>query len=255
MITINGLFLDYDGTISPLEISREQSKVLPHIEAFLKVITKFIPIGVITTKDLQFIVPRTTFAHAWATIAGFETKVGNRISLSQEAETALPYLSGALEYVKENGYAGLVIEEKKNHKGQVMAFCVDWRQAGDQKTARTAAERILQYCKKQPLKVIEYPKKPYFDVFPCQIDKGAALNNLKQKLGISGGIIYMGDSATDNAAFKAADVSIGVSTSKEPTDLECQYWIKFDDIAFFLSSLFKKNFNFSPDLPGIRVRG
>lgn len=45
------LFLDYDGTISPLSMSRSKSAVLPDNMAVLQQIGKLILIAVITTKD------------------------------------------------------------------------------------------------------------------------------------------------------------------------------------------------------------
>jgi hypothetical protein len=65
----------------------------------------------------------------------------------------------------------------------------------------------------------------------------------------------MGDSITDNSAFHEADISIGVTSGKKPVDLDCRYWIKYDDVACFLSFLYRNNFVFSPDLPGIKERG
>ncbi len=255
MPTINGLFLDYDGTISPLDVDRQHSRVPPHLEAILNIIRKSIPIGIITTKDLPFIIPRTVFAYAWSAIAGLEMKVGSQLFLTQGIEQNLPTLLEALIYAKQNIKPGGVIEEKCDYRGLPLAFCVDWRQIKNQKEARAMYTPILAYCKSQSVKVIEYEDKPYFDVYYCSIDKGQALKKMKSKLGLSDGILYMGDSVTDNAAFKAADISIGVTTGKKPDDLDCQYWIKFDEVAYFLNFLHKNQFNFSADLPGIKVMG
>ncbi len=104
------------------------------------------------------------------------------------------------------------------------------------------------------MKTIEYTDKPYFDVFPCSINKGKALRKLKDTFKISGDIIYMGDSITDNLAFKEADISIGVAPGNKPVDLDCQYWVNFDDVPLFLSSLNNNNMTFRSDLPGIRVK-
>lgn len=255
MTKINGLFLDYDGTISPLDVPRQQSRVPPHLESLLNVIRRTIPVGIITTKDLPFIVPRTLFAYAWCALAGMEMKVGSQLFVAQGMEKSLPNLIQALIFAKENVKYGGVIEEKCDYKGLPLGFCVDWRQINNEREARAMYLPILAYCKNLPLEVIEYHGKPYFDVYACAIDKGQALNRLKEKLGIDKGILYMGDTVTDNAAFREADISIGVTKGRRPTDLECKYWIKFDDVAYFLNHLFKNNFVFSVELPGIKVRG
>ncbi len=251
---VNGLFLDYDGTLSPLNIARQQSRTPPHLEALLNVIRKLIPISIISTKDLAFILPRTLFAHAWGAIAGLEMKIGSQIYTAQGVEEGLPFLIQALNYAKQYQAEGVVIEEKCNSNCQPLAFCIDWRQVKNEKVARSVSSQIKTYCRSLPLHIIEYPGQPYFDVFPCAMDKGLTLNRLRERQNLPRGILYMGDSITDNAAFQAADISIGVTGWKKPVDLDCQYWIKFADVGCFFSFLLKNNFVFSPALPGIRER-
>ena len=250
---ISGLFLDYDGTISPLNIPRQQSRISPRLEEQLYSIRSAIPIGIVTAKDLSFIMPRTPFAHAWGAIAGLEIRTSSQSVTSRNVKKALPALVQALTYASLNISRGMVIEEKCDHQQNPLAFCIDWRQAGDISEARIAADRILGYCRKLRLNTIEYPGKPYFDVFPCSISKGRALRKLKSSLKIFGGVLYMGDSVADNPAFKEADISIGVVEDRKPADLDCRYWIKFEEVAFFLKALNANHLTFSPDLPGIRL--
>lgn len=122
MTKVNCLLLDYDGTISPLNVPRQQSKVLPHLEALLNIINKSITIGIITTKDLSFILPRTLFAHAWCAIAGLEMKIGSEIFVSKGVEEALPYLDRALKFAREHLRKGGVVEEKCNINGNRWLF-------------------------------------------------------------------------------------------------------------------------------------
>jgi len=225
------------------------------LEALLNVIRKSIPIGIITTKDLPFIIPRTLFAYGWGAIAGLEMRVGSQLFFPSGLEKTLSYLIQSLIYAKQNVKSEGIIEEKCDYKGLPLAFCVDWRQMKNEKEARAMSSQILSYCKSFPLEVIEYPGKPYFDVYPCAIDKGKTLISLKEKFDVHSDVIYMGDSITDNAAFREADISIGVSEHRQPANLECRYWIKFEDVACFLNFLLRNDFQFSPDLPGIKIRG
>ncbi len=102
MSKVNGLFLDYDGTLSPLNVTRQHSRVPPHLEALLNIMRRSIPIGIITTKDLPFIVPRTLFAYAWCAIAGMEMKIGSQLFVAQGVEKDLPPLIEALIFAKQN---------------------------------------------------------------------------------------------------------------------------------------------------------
>jgi trehalose-phosphatase len=252
---IKGLFLDYDGTLSPLNVRREQSRIPPHLEALLNVIGKHTMIAIITTKDMPFIVQRTPFAGAWGAIAGLELRVGNRAFLSNGIDEKLQYIDQAMEYTRQHIRSGALIEEKRSSTGRPLAFCVDWRLVKDPKEARLFSAQILSFCRDLPVEVIEYQRKPYFDVFPCAIDKGRTLKNLKEALNVSGTVLYMGDSVTDNPALQAADIGIGVSSGKEPLDLDCRYWIKFNDLPLFFNLLYKNNMEFHPELAGIKTRG
>jgi trehalose-phosphatase len=249
---VRGLFLDYDGTISQLSILRQISKVSSRLETVLYAIRMFIPVAIISMKDMHFILPRTPFASAWAAMAGLETKIGTQLCTTKEKD-GLFFLTQSLNYAKRNLREGAVIEEKRDSSGQTLAFCVDWRMMHNKRDAEDMALEISGYCRSNPLAVIEYKGKPYFDVFPHDIDKGQTIKELKEKLGLSDGIIYMGDSITDNPAFKVADISIGVTEGKKPVDLVCKYWINFADIASFLSDLYKNNLIFRPDLQGLKI--
>ena len=252
-VRVNGLFLDYDGTISPLNVPREESKVPEETEAILYRIKPLIPVGIFTTKDMSFIVPKTPFASAWCAIGGLEIKIGERIITGQYSQKALRYISLAMQYTRNNSDNYLFIEEKRNSAGETIAFCVDWRQHQNSKEAETKANDVMAYCQRLPLNVIRYEEQPFFDVYPCPIDKGKALVDLKRNLGVSGGVMYMGDSKADNPAFNIADISIGVLHEESNANLTCHYYIKFENVTSLLQNLKANNLVFSQDFPEISL--
>jgi len=114
--------------------------------------------------------------------------------------------------------------------------------------------KIISYCETLPIVSIKYEGQPFFDVFPCPVNKGKALLKLKQKLGLRNGILYMGDSSVDNAAFEAADIAVGVIHEETPDNLVCEYYVKFEDVTTFLQGLLKNRFRFSLKLSMILHR-
>lgn len=252
-IRVEGLFLDYDGTISPLNVSREESKVPGETEAILHRIRQLVPVGITTTKDLSFIVPRTPFASAWSAIGGLEIKTGERIIIDPHAQKGLRFISPALQYTRQHSGNYLFIEEKRDSAGKTIAFCVDWRQHQNTEEAEAKANDVMSYCQRLPLNVIRYEEQPYFDVYPCPIDKGKALVELKQNLGVSGAIMYMGDSKVDNPAFNIAEFSVGVLHEETHANLTCRYYVKYESVASLLHHLKENNMVFSQDFPEISL--
>lgn len=255
-MSVRCLSSDYDGTISPVNVSRVESRVPMDTRVMLGQIGRILPISIFTMKDLSFIMPRTPFAHAWSAIGGLEMRIGKRVLKRECMEHRLRSISLAIDYAKSHiTSAGVEIEEKQDSEGRTVAFCVDWRQTKGSKTAKQEAERVATYCKASKLIVIRYETQPFYDVYPVAPDKGRALKDMLNELAVKDvGVLYMGDSEIDNSAFKASSVSVGVIHDETSVDaLECDYLMKFEFVPDFLNSLLANNLLFSSDFPMIEI--
>ncbi len=252
--TIQSLFLDYDGTISPPNVSRISSKVPEETAAVLKQISNKIPVAIVTSKDPWFVVPKTPFATAWATIGGLETIIGTKILETQIPIFNLECISIALKHAKTDvSGIGLDIEEKRNSHGQTAGFCVDWRRSEDPKLAKRKADFLASRFEELPLQVVRFDGEPFFDVYPLRVDKGASVQAILLELGLEGGIMFMGNSEMDNPAFQVSDVSLGVTHDQASVKgLECDYFMKFEEVAAFLRELLENNLSFSSSFSSIK---
>ena len=252
-MTVNCLVLDYDGTISPLSLSRNKSRVPLETQEVLQEIGKLIPILIVTTKDLSFVEARTPFACAWSAVGGLERKVGRVTQKRPGYECKLRKVSVAIEYAKLNmNLAGVEVEEKRDMKHRSIAFCLDWRRAKDSVAALKGANAVADYCESLGLMLVRIEGQPFLDVYPMSVDKGAALRELLKELKLKKGILYMGDSEVDNPAFVVADVGIGVVHGENcGQGLVCDYFVRFEDVSAFLRRLLENRLFFESDFPMI----
>ena len=248
---VKSLFLDYDGTISPLEASRSHSQVPTETRIMLQRISRHIPIIIVSSKDLSFILPRTPFAHAWCGIGGIERKIGNIVRECAIPETALERMALGLRYAQSTAKDGeLLVEEKRDSNGRTVAFCLDWRQASETAAGRARADLIADYCEKLDLKVFRYPGRPFCDVYPVWVDKGNTVREIRKELKLEDGTLFMGDSEVDNLAFSACDIGLGVThDGGVKQNLACDYSVKYGDVADFLTTLLANDLFFSSSFP------
>jgi len=250
-LKISAIFSDYDGTLSQLESRREDAVLSPILRRLLSKASKRITFGIVTTKDLSFIRDRVPFAHGISASCGLEMQVGEKIVLDDRLREPNQVLEKTYQDMLKKvlqARDNLVIERKESEDERLIAFCIDWRLARDWDEARKLAAPLLAYCRSQGLSVVESEVSPFANVFPVKVDKGEAFEKLKDALGVTGAIMYLGDSEADDPAFQRADVSVGVKHRRVMPKLQCKYRVEFFELENLLNELIDSDFDFKESM-------
>jgi HAD superfamily hydrolase (TIGR01484 family) len=231
-LKISAIFSDYDGTLAPEDVALDASSVPKEIEEPLLGLSSSVSVAIVTSKDYAFVRPRTPFAAAWACVSGLEIVLsdGRTLATSRMADK----LREGLNYVKRHNQSGLELELKRSTANDLLAFSVHWRGKSPPTELIAKATAKLSGI---GLTVVHDPAQPFLDVFGGRPDKGRAVRELKTLLGVSGNVLFIGDSAADNAAFEEADVSICVDHGQGLDDVRCRYTLGRERLGPFLSSL------------------
>jgi len=248
---LEAIFSDYDGTLCPLELRREDAFIAPRLMRLFTKASKRIKIGVVTTKDLEFIKDRVPFAQGIAATSGLEMAVGDTVTLDERIRTSNGKIEKAYKEILKKilqNRENVMLERKETDEGRLMGFCIDWRLARDWAQAKKNAEPLLSSCSEQGLYVDESNISPFANVYPIKVDKGAALAALRSEMRVTGPIMYLGDSEVDNPAFQLADVSVGVKHRRIMPPLQCKYRLEFLGLENFLSTLMDADFDFQEEM-------
>jgi hypothetical protein len=77
-----------------------------------------------------------------------------------------------------------------------------------------------------------------------EVDKGVAFKKLREEMGVTGPVMYLGDTEVDDPAFQLADISVGVKHRRIMPTLQCKYKIEFFELDNFILKLIDADFNF-----------
>jgi HAD superfamily hydrolase (TIGR01484 family) len=251
MVQVNAIFSDYDGTLCALELPREDAFISPRLRRVLIKASKQTKLGIVTTKDLAFVKDRVPFAHGFAATCGLEMQVGDEMVVDERVREPGKKIEKAYQdtlkmilRIRDN----IMIERKETEDGDLLAFCIDWRLSRNWDEARKKAAPALVVSKDAGLYVVESDISPYANIYPFEVDKGAAFTKLRSEMGISGPVMYFGDSEADDPAFQLAEISVGVKHRRIMPPLKCKYRLEFFELDSFLSKLIDSSFNFQEDM-------
>jgi HAD superfamily hydrolase (TIGR01484 family) len=265
---------DYDGTLCPTaSIVSGNNTIPPDLLSVLWSISTKIPICIVSSKDLVFLRDKTQFARIISSLMGMEftrlspatrdeclsNKISNiiteyqiidAVSISRNSKT----LGQIAEEVSKE-FQSIKIGSKFTYLDHRLAgFTVDYRHFGKwgqykaniEPELKKMIERLINSSASNSIFLQTYSDHPFLDLYACESDKGKAMDTvirlLKDK---QGKLLYLGDSETDNPAFKKADLSIGIrSDLRINTKLNSDYLLEFNELRPFLEKLENEDFVF-----------
>lgn len=232
-LRIFAIFSDYDGTLAPDDVAPEDSKIPTGTRKALEGLAASVPIAIVTSKDHSFVRPRTPFASAWACASGLELVLADGRAFSRRV--ASRRLLEGLEYVRTRLGRSLAFEVKRSTGGEPLGFSADWRAASP--PSPKILERTTAQLKGMGLTVAYQRGSPFLDVFGARPDKGKALVELKRLMGLTGSVLFIGNSTADNPAFDRADVGLCVERGQDLASLTCGFSIRYERLSWFFRSL------------------
>lgn len=230
------LFLDYDGTLTPIVERPEDAVLADETRAVLRKLAQRHTVAIVSGRDLQDVRQRVGIDGLhYAGSHGFDI-AGPRGSHAHEAARAsAPQLAAAAADVERETarLAGVQVERKR------FAVAVHFRRArvADAKVVEAAVERAL--ARHPGLR--KSGGKKIFELRPdVDWDKGRAVLWLIEELKLEHALpVYIGDDDTDEDAFRAlAGRGVGIAVHDGPQVTAAQYALRDpDEVRALLAGL------------------
>lgn len=218
------LFLDYDGTLTPIVPHPDDAILSDAMRATLRRLTGLCKIAIISGRDLDDVQDRVGINGIWyAGSHGFDIAgPKGEHSEYQEGRDYLPALDAAEQTLRDKltTTPGCLVERKR------FSIATHYRQV-DQNKVDTVKQVVDQIHAAHPELRLTTGKK-IFELQPdIDWDKGKALRWLMQAQNLDPGrftMIYIGDDVTDEDAFRElASDGIGILVAKTDQDTRANY--------------------------------
>jgi trehalose 6-phosphate phosphatase len=231
------VFLDYDGTLTPIVSRPDQAALMDSTRAILRTLAARIPVAILSGRELNDVRKRVDIdGLVYAGSHGFDI-AGPRGLRRQEAREFLPALDSAEKELREKltGIAGALIERK------CFSIAAHYRKVNERDFPKL--ERGVSEIAARHRELRRIDGKKVYELLPnIEWDKGKAVLWLLEKLGLehpNTRPIYIGDDRTDEDAFRALQQrGIGILVSEEPRATAASYSLRDpSEVERFLSEL------------------
>ena len=229
------LFLDYDGTLTPI-VERPEDAVLPQAtREVLRSLTRRYPVAIVSGRDLADVRARVGLEDVhYAGSHGFDIAGPKGSHQHEAARAAAPRLAAAADDIERatRELAGVQLERKR------FALAVHFRRAPQ---SRDAVERAVDAALARRAGLRKTGGKMIFELRPdVAWDKGRAVLWLVEELGLQDALpVYVGDDETDEDAFRAlAGRGVGIAVQEAPHDTAAAWTLRDpDEVRAFLAQL------------------
>jgi trehalose-phosphatase len=196
------VFLDYDGTLTPIVDRPEQADLSPRMRATLATLAKRCIVAIVSGRGLAEVRAKVGLDGLYyAGSHGFEIDgPGNRPLRSEKGTEFLPVLDRAEARLRQRlaDIEGVLVERKK------FSIAVHYRRVSADR--KETVERIVDEVYDRHKALRKMHGKKVFELQPdVEWDKGRAVRWLMAQLGLDdhgAGAIYIGDDVTDEDAFR-----------------------------------------------------
>jgi len=233
------VFLDYDGTLSPIVSSPEQAVVPDSMRSVLSALATKLPVAILSGRDLEDVRRRVSIdAIVYAGSHGFDI-AGPHGLRRQMATEFLPRLDMAERELHDvmDGIPGALVERKR------FSIAAHYRNVNENDVPEVL--RAVDAAASRHPELRRLDGKKVYELLPnVDWDKGKAVLWLLQTLGLespSGRIrpIYIGDDSTDEDAFRALkQQGVGIVVSEQSQPSAASYSLSNPrDVECFLGAL------------------
>lgn len=233
------LFLDYDGTLTPIVDRPQDAHLAEAMRATVARLARRCTVAVVSGRDRADVQQRVAVAEAvYAGSHGFDISgPGGWSHALPQAEPAVPALDRAQQALQSSlaGIAGALLERKR------FALAVHYRLVDPTEVPRV--ERCVDAALRPLAGLRKKHGKKVFELQPdLAWDKGAAVRWLLRTLELDHAAVlpmFLGDDLTDEDAFRALGLrGLGIVVLDTPRETAAAYTLRdTDEVQRFLETL------------------
>ena len=235
------LFLDYDGTLTPIVRRPEDATLSEEMRALLRHLSERCVVAIVSGRDRRNVEDMVQVENlVYVGSHGFDIRGPGGLDMQHEgAKKLLPDLDEAEHKMRQRigDIDGAHVERKR------FAMAVHYREVADNDVERVE-KAVDEVCTQYP-RLKKKGGKKVFELQPdVDWDKGRAMLWLAKSLGLDGAdavLIYIGDDVTDEDAFRALrhhDAGVGIRVALPDASTDASFYVRdCDEVKQFLQLL------------------